>query len=93
MTLPALLLAVVLSTLYGAGFHLIYGGGSHRLLFYLVAGWVGFFIGHMAGSWLHISLGAVGAVNVGTATVASGLTLLLAHWLIGSGSSNRDDAE
>jgi hypothetical protein len=93
MTLPSLLLGFVLSTLYGAGFHLVYGGGSHRLLFYLIAGWVGFVIGHMAGGWFGVTIGMVGALNVGAATVSSGLTLLLAHWLIGSNAANGDEAE
>jgi hypothetical protein len=93
VTLPTLLLAVVLATLYGAGFHLAFGGGSQRLLFYLVAGWVGFAIGHFAGAWFSLPVGAIGALNAGTATLASALTLLLAHWLIGSNAANRDRAE
>jgi hypothetical protein len=93
MTLPSLLLAVVLSTLYGAGFHLVFGGGSHRMLFYLVAGWVGFAIGHLAGVWFGVTIGMVGALNVGTATLASALTLGLAHWLLGSNAADRDDTE
>jgi hypothetical protein len=93
MTLPALLLAVVLSTLYGAGFHLVYGGGSHRMLFYLVAGWVGFVIGHFAGGWFGLTIGAIGPLNAGAATLGSLLTLLLARWLSGSSASNRDDSD
>ena len=90
MTLPAVLLAIVLSTLYGAGFHLVFGGGSHRMLFYLVAGWVGFLIGHLAGGWFGITIGAIGSLNAGTATLSSLLMLLLARWLVRSDGSNRD---
>jgi len=93
MTLPTLLLAVVLATLYGAGFHLVYGGGAQRLLFYLVAGWVGFLLGHLAGNWFGITVGVVGALNAGAATLSSGLTLLLAHWLIGSNAAQNDPLE
>jgi hypothetical protein len=93
MTLPSLLLAVILSTLYGAGFHLVVGGGSQRLLFYLIAGWVGFAIGHLAGNWFGVTLGVIGPLNAGAATIASLLTLVLAHWLLRGGASNRDEIE
>jgi hypothetical protein len=93
MTLPSLLLAVILSTLFGAVFHLLMGGSSHRLLFYLVAGWLGFAVGHVAGDWFTVPFGAIGPLNAGSATLGSWLTLLLARWLLGSRSLNSDDAE
>ena len=93
MTLPSLLLAIVLSTLYGAGFHLVVGGGSRRMLFYLVAGWIGFFIGHLAGNWFGVTFGVIGPLNAGAATLSSVLTLILARWLLRAGPSNRDGTE
>jgi hypothetical protein len=93
MTLPSLLLAVLLSTLYGALFHLLLGGGSQRLLFYLVAGWLGFALGHFAGDWFGVSIGVIGPLNAGTATLSSWLVLGLARWLLGPRALDRDDAE
>ena len=50
MTLPALLFGLVVSTLYGAAFHLWQGGGAGRLALYIILSWIGFWIGHLAGS-------------------------------------------
>ncbi len=93
MTLPSLLLAIILSTLYGALFHLIMGGSSSRMLFYLIASWLGFALGHFAGVWFGVTLGAIGPLNAGTASLASWLMLLLARFFIGPRGLNRDDSE
>ena len=69
------------------------GGGSSRMLFYLIAGWVGFLIGHLAGNWFGVTVGVIGPLNAGSATLASLLTLVLARWLLRSGPSNRDESE
>jgi hypothetical protein len=76
-----LLLAFTLATLYGAGFHLWQGGGARRLALYLLAGWLGFTLGQIVGDWLHIGMLKVGSLQLLTATLGSGLSLVLAHWL------------
>jgi uncharacterized membrane protein YeaQ/YmgE (transglycosylase-associated protein family) len=81
MTLPTLLFAFILSTLYGAGFHLWQGGGARRLLLYLLAGWLGFALGHFVGEWLGLRLLAVGALNTFTATLGSVVALFAARLL------------
>jgi uncharacterized membrane protein YeaQ/YmgE (transglycosylase-associated protein family) len=81
MTLPTLLLAFSLATLYGAGFHLWLGGGARRLALFLLAGWLGFALGHWVGEALGIRVMAVGALNFFTATLGSGLALFAARWL------------
>jgi hypothetical protein len=82
--LPALFLAGILSTLYGALFHLWQGGGAQRLALYLLAGWLGFALGHLVGNALGINWLMIGAVNVFSATLGSGLALLVARWLAAS---------
>ena len=82
--LPALFLAGILSTLYGALFHLWQGGGARRLALYLLAGWLGFALGHVVGNALDLELMKVGALNVLTATLGSGLALFAARWLAAS---------
>ena len=42
MTIPSLLFALVIATLYGVFYHLIRGGGMGRLLLFLIFGWAGF---------------------------------------------------
>jgi len=75
MTLPTLLFGFVLSTIYGAGFHVWQGGGARRLLLYLLAGWLGFVLGHLLGEVLEIRPMLVGALNVIPATLGSVVAL------------------
>ena len=83
MTNPAtLLLAVALATIYGAGFHLWQGGGARRLALYLLAGWLGFALGHILGNLLKIQILMIGELNIFAATLGSVLALFLARWLV-----------
>lgn len=84
MTLQTLLLAFTLSTLYGAGFHLVQGGSSRRLALYLLAGWLGFALGHFVGASLGISVLKVGALHIFSASAGSLVALLAARWLAAS---------
>ena len=81
MTLPTLLLAFSLATIYGAGFHLIFGGGARRLALYLLAGWLGFALGQVGGSALGLRLLMIGGLNWLTATLGSVSALFAARWL------------
>jgi len=81
MTLPGLLIAAVISTLYGAAFHVWQGGGPRRLLLYLPASWVGFALGQAVGMLIGLRFLMIGPVNWGLATVGSALALLAAWWL------------
>ncbi len=81
MHLPSLLLGLVISTLYGAAFHLWRGGGAGRFLLYLILGWSGFWIGHLLGGLQGWTFGHIGPLNVGAASVSSLLFLLVGHWL------------
>lgn len=75
MTFPALTLAFVLATLYGAVFHLIVGGDARRLALYLLASWAGFAVGQMAGTLLGVRVLNVGTLELLTATLGSGVVL------------------
>jgi uncharacterized membrane protein YjjP (DUF1212 family) len=81
LTIPTWLLAFTLATLYGAGFHVWQGGGARRLALYLLAGWLGFALGHLLGNALKIQIMMIGALNVITATLGSAIALLAARWL------------
>lgn len=82
MTLPTLLLAFALSTIYGAGFHLWQGGGARRLALYLLSGWLGFALGHFLGDSLGLRLFSIGALNWLTATLGSAIALFASRWLV-----------
>ena len=81
MTMPAIFLGFIISTIYGAGFHLLRGGGAAHLLFYLVLAWVGFWGGNFLGIYMEWSLIPLGPLHLGLATISSGLFLLFGRWL------------
>ena len=81
MTLPALILGFLISTLYGAAFHVWRGGGAGRLLLYLFLGWFGFWSGHLLAVRLGWSLYSVGPLRLGVATIGSLALLGIGYWL------------
>lgn len=81
MTGASYLLAFILSTLFGAGFHLVRGGSARRLLLYLMAGWLGFAVGHAVGGWVGFTFFSAGALNIIPASIGSVLALFTAQWL------------
>lgn len=81
MHIPAFIIGLLLSTLYGAAFHLWRGGGAGKLLLYLLLSWAGFLAGHLLASYLGWSFASIGPLRAGAATVASLLFLLAGHWL------------
>ncbi len=77
MSLPTILLGIVLSTLYGAAFHVLRGGSVGRLFFYLLLAWAGFWIGDQLGTRFGWVFWPIGVLNTGAATLTSlGLLLL-----------------
>ncbi|MFM8322135.1 MAG: hypothetical protein ACKOC5_14580 [Chloroflexota bacterium] len=81
MTMPALLLGFVLSTLYGAAFHAWRGGSAGRLLLDLLLAWLGFWAGNYLAGLVGLSVLKIGALHAGAATLFSLGFLLVGHWL------------
>jgi hypothetical protein len=81
MTLPALLFGILISSLYGAAFHLFRGGGAGRLILYIILAWIGFWVGQLIASQIGISLINIGPLHLGIATLSSWLFLGIGHWL------------
>lgn len=81
MTLPALLFGFLLSSAYGATFHLWRGGGAGRLLLDLFLSWTGFAAGQILGDSLGLTFARLGPLHLGLATAGSLVFLLLGHWL------------
>lgn len=76
-----MVLAFLLATAYGAGFHLIMGGPARHVLVFVIAAWIGFTAGHFLGDFLKIDILDLGAVNLFSASVGAWLALLAA-WLL-----------
>jgi hypothetical protein len=81
MNIPAILVGFIISTLYGALFHLWRGGGLGHLLFYIILSWVGFWTGQFLASYLGLTFFSIGPLHVGLATLGSLILLLIGYWL------------
>ena len=81
MSTPVLIFGLVISTLFGAAFHLWRGGGSGRLLLYLILGWLGFWLGHVVGNLLGWTFGSIGQLRLGMASLTSVAFLAVGYWL------------
>lgn len=81
MTIPSLLFALLIASLYGVLYHLIRGGGLGRLLLFLIFGWAGFALGHLLGLWRGWILIPLGELNLGLSTLGSLFLLALGDWV------------
>jgi hypothetical protein len=81
MSLPSILFGLLLSTLYGAAFHLWRGGSLGRLLLYMILGWAGFWSGQFLASRLDWTFGSLGPLHLGMATFVSAVFLAVGYWL------------
>jgi len=81
MTIPAFVFGVIISSLYGAAFHLWRDGGIGRLILYLFLSWLGFWVGHFLADRLGWTFGSVGPLHIGLATISSLLFLFIGYWL------------
>ncbi len=81
MTFPSIIIGIVISSLYGAVFHLYRGGGLGRLILYLILAWIGFWTGHFAGKRFGLDFFSLGPLNLGMATLGSAVVLIFGYWL------------
>lgn len=78
---PITTFAFILATLFGAVFHLIFGGDARRLALFLLAGWLGFSLGHGTGVLMGINVLNIGTLRVFTASIGALIALGLARFL------------
>ncbi|MCB9451625.1 MAG: hypothetical protein H6672_09300 [Anaerolineaceae bacterium] len=78
---PTATFGFILATLCGAIFHLIMGGDARRLALFLLAGWVGFLLGHILGGILGITLVTIGMLRVFPAILGALIALVVAQVL------------
>jgi dipeptide/tripeptide permease len=81
MTSPAILLGFTIASLLGALYHLLRGGGTGRLLFYIALAWGGFWGGHFLGVLSGWMLWSVGPLRIGWGSLGALLVLLTGDWL------------
>jgi hypothetical protein len=78
---PSGVFSFLLSSLYGAVFHFIWGKRWRDLAVYWVAAVLGFVIGQIVFDLLGFSLYMVGQVRVVESTIVSCVCLFVAKWL------------
>lgn len=81
MSMPSILFAAVLSTLYGAGFHLWRGGSAGKLLLFLVLSWIGFAAGQIFAARLEWTFDLFGQTHLVVASLSSLIFLVIGNWL------------
>jgi hypothetical protein len=86
---PTTIFGFILATLFGAGFHIIVGGDARRLALFLLAGWIGFGLGHLVGVIFSVNVFNVGTLHIATAVLGSILALAAAHVLTTNKNRNR----
>ncbi len=81
MTIPSLIFAFLIASLYGALYHLIRGGRLGRLLLFLILGWAGFVSGYLLGLWKGWLLFPLGELNFGLSSLGSLIFLVAGDWI------------
>ena len=82
-TASSLVLALLLSTAYGALFHFLIGGSTRRLLLYILVAFIGFAVGHFIGQMLLVDLLKLGPLYLFSASVGAWIALFGSWWLAG----------
>ncbi|MCP5098771.1 MAG: hypothetical protein GY943_24735 [Chloroflexi bacterium] len=85
-TASSVVLGFLLATAYGAGFHLILGGPSRRILLYVFAAWIGFILGHFVGDMINLDLLKLGALHLFSASLGAWIALIASWWLAAQGT-------
>jgi hypothetical protein len=78
---PALLLSLVLATIYATVFYVWQGRRLRDLLFFWLASSIGFASGHLVGTIWDFVPWTIGQVHIIEATIIALLFLLIARWL------------
>ena len=71
MPIVTILFGVLLSTFCGALYHLIRGGSSRKIIFYLVLAWAGFWLGDTLAWFMGWDFMPVGLLNAGVGVIFS----------------------
>jgi hypothetical protein len=79
--LPTIAFGVLLSICCGALYHLIRGGSTKRLAFYLVFAMIGFWLGDSLAEYFGIFFAQVGLLNAGMGAIISFVMLIIVDLL------------
>jgi hypothetical protein len=81
MPIPTIIFGILLSSLYGAVYHLIRGGSLRRMFFYFILAWAGFWLGDLLGWYMGWTFASAGILNAGMGTVLSVIFLVVGDFV------------
>jgi len=81
MPSPTLTFGFIVATLFGSGFHLVFGGGARRLALFLLVSWLGFALGHLIGVLFEVDMFSIGVTRFFPAVICASIALFFAHIL------------
>ena len=77
---PSIILSLAIATVYGCGFHAVFGRRLWQWPVFWLAAIVGFFLGYVLGVATGLELGRVGSVPLVAATLGAAVLLALAWY-------------
>ncbi len=77
---PGLVLSIIISTACGAAFHALRGEGYGKLLWYLLAAWVGFALGQGVAWLANWQFAMMGQVHLVEGVLGSLVLMILVSW-------------
>jgi uncharacterized membrane protein YeaQ/YmgE (transglycosylase-associated protein family) len=83
LTFPVLVFGSIVGLLIGALFHLVAGGKLIRLIFCLIFGWIGFWVGNYFSQRFEIQIYQYGLISYGTSIIASLIFAAGGYWISG----------
>lgn len=78
---PVFVFAFVIATMYGLGFHVVFGGNARRMVLFIVTSWVGFLLGQYLGGYLDVTFLQIGVIHLLPASATAVGLLIFAHAL------------
>ena len=81
LTSPPVVLSLVVASLYGGLFHLVWGQSWGEFVLYWITSIVGFGLGQAIGNVIGLNIMMVGQVHLLEATLVSWAGLFVAKWL------------
>lgn len=84
-----LVFGILLASVYGALFHVIFGGPLKMVIIYVIAAWIGFLIGQFVGDLINFEFLKLGKIHLVSASIGAWLALLSTWWLVGQNNPSR----
>lgn len=86
---PSVIFGFIIATMWGSIFHFVVGGDIRQLALFLLAGWVGFALGHVFGLVFGLNLMNIGSLRIVSASLGAVIALVATYFFVRNGSYKR----